>query len=231
MLPIHKTATVLLALISLTALFSSQSLASDQSMTNEEYILDLNPTKTKVSPSPTPIKSDSKKSEPILPHKNSTLNLKVDANKILYGQVHPGEPIVRSINIQAAAPQGFDVIAYETGNLASSDNQVVPDATCDEGNCTELVSALWKSPLTYGFGYRLDSKCTNPSGCLGSFKNDYFKQFSNIELHEVPQSILTSNSNEDTQTKISLKVNIPTTLQDKTFINTIHLIALKKLEE
>lgn len=222
-----------LAITSLTVLFyfSQPILASAQTMSNEDYILDLNPTRTEVPSSPTPILSHNL--EATSKKTYNKLAFSTDNTNLNYGDLHPGEPVIRVLSLDGQASNGMSVLAFETGNLAAPDNETIPDTTCDEGTCNESLSALWKSPLTYGFGYRIDSDglCSNGQNCLNSFKPDYFKQLANIELKESPQILYTASLNTVNGAKVSFKVNIPSSSKGKTFINTIHLIALPLLHD
>lgn len=207
----------------------SPHLVSAQSMTNEEFILDLNPSKTPTSQSPTPQPTDSPRSAQQSSIRPSKLRFSVDNTSINYGKLAPGEPIIRNLTIVLESNTGASILASENDTLKSEDNREVPDSTCDEGTCSELIGAAWTNPLTYGFGHR----CENIQGksCTTSFLHqNIYKQLSNISNQEKPVTLIETPSDSRITSKINFKVNIPASLSEVSFSNTINLVALPKLE-
>ena len=84
---------------------------------------------------------------------------------------------------------GFIVRVYETSPLKhSSGVATIPDATCDNGSCTEGVAAVWINPAIEGFGYTLSG-----TGIPTAFVNTtYFKQFADGASSEQPQIVMSS---------------------------------------
>jgi hypothetical protein len=219
--------SLITAAITYSVVFSPQMYA--QSMSNEEYILDLNPSRPKLSQSPIPSPTDSPKQTQTINSSPPKLSFSVSNSTINYGEIAPGEPIIRDITIKLRSNTGASVLASENDTLKSEDNQEIPDTTCDEGTCTELISAIWTSPLTYGFGYRCEE--INKASCPMTFLDqNTYKQFANTSNKEIAERIFDSTSIGDYSSKMHLKVNIPSSLAETSFSNTIQMVALPKLQ-
>ncbi len=224
-----RLARTLITLISLISLISPTQISA-QSMSNEEFILDLNPSKTPTtSQSPIPKPTDSPKTPQEIIFPTSKLRFSVSSTIINYGRLAPGEPIIRDLTINLGSNTGASVVASGSDSLKSEDNQEIPDTTCDEGTCTELIPAKWTSPLTYGFGYRCED--INGTSCDRSFLHqNIYKQFPNASNKEAFEIINDSVTTKATSSKINLKVNIPGSLTETSFSNTIQIVALPKLQ-
>lgn len=224
----YRTA-LLVATVSLIFTKFPIPVAWGQDMSNEEFILDLNPTRVKPSQSPIPKPTDSPREDGSFLRTGSPLFFTLNEQELNYGKIKAGEPIVRDTKVEVKSPAGFTVVAFEEDTLKSEDNQAIPDVTCDQGTCSHLLAAKWSSPLTYGFGYSCNDK--KASICLNTFVDQTtYKQFSNISNSEKPEIVLNSSLNESGTAKLSFKVNIPAHLNNLSFSNTVHLIALPKLE-
>ena len=159
----------------------------------------------------------------IIPFEFQVSSLFVD-----FGPLVPGTPVTRTnrLILSNGSAFGYDVISYENNALrAASSGNDIPDTTCDSGTCSETTSSEWSQNTTYGFGYR----CDNITGteCNSEFTTpDYFKQFSNFELDETPESVMGgSNVGEDFETEITYKVNISSTQASGLYQNQIIYIA------
>lgn len=145
-----------------------------------------------------------------------------------FGKIVPGEPLIRtqSITVIAGSAQGYDVLSYEN-HSPQSGSTLIPDTTCDTGNCTSILADSWTIPLTYGFGYR----CDNVKGqiCDSGFKEDLYKRFANEALGENPVSILSSSESIDSESIVSYKINTSATQADKAYQNIIYDIAVPHL--
>ena len=121
---------------------------------------------------------------------------------------------------------GYDVVAYENHALRLFSSGIdIPDTTCDSGTCSETTSAEWTLNTTYGFGYR----CDNITGteCSTDFNTaDYYKQFTNLEQSETPESVMSgANVGEDFETEITYKVNVSSSQAAGLYQNLITYIA------
>lgn len=145
-----------------------------------------------------------------------------------FGPLIPGTPVTRTnrLILSNGSAFGYDVVAYENNALriVSTGNDI-PDTTCDSGTCSETTAALWSQNTTYGFGYR----CDNITGteCNSGFNTpDYYKQFSNFEQNETPESVMGGpNVGEDFETEITYKVNVSSTQPAGLYQNQITYIA------
>lgn len=156
------------------------------------------------------------------------LRFTTETNTIDFGELNPGEPVIRQANItiQGGSPFGYQILSYEDSSLTKTDTQeTIPDTTCDTGICTQTTPGQWKNPLTFGFGYSCQSKtkyvCINDN----EQKDELFLQFSNRSENELPQPILRSFSQLPTTATLIYKVNIPPTQSVGKYSTTIHLIA------
>ena len=150
-------------------------------------------------------------------------NLTVD-----FGKLVPGEPVQRTTNIKVSNQStfGYEILAFENQTLKNASGNEIPDTTCDQGNCTQTTASIWENPLTYGFGMR----CENIKGsdCVASFDNNKaYKQFSNSELKEDPETIMLSlASASEKEAQIIYKINIPGTQAGGIYQNETNYIAI-----
>lgn len=145
-----------------------------------------------------------------------------------FGKIVPGEPLIRtqSITVLPGSARGYDVIGYEN-HSPQAGSSLIPDTTCDTGNCTNILADTWTIPLTYGFGYRCDD--VKGQICDAGFKKDLYKRFSNEALSENPVSILSSAEPINSESIISYKINTSATQADKAYQNIIYDIAVPHL--
>ena len=147
---------------------------------------------------------------------------------ITYDQFSPTNPIIREniISFHNTSSVPFFIYAQEDGALRDKEGNFIPDTNCDNGACTENVSAVWLSTLTYGFGYRcIDIKGLSCSSEFGN--NDYFKQLSNSGAKENHSNLAKGlSSNVNYEMKINYKVNTAASQIDSIYSNTITFTAL-----
>lgn len=223
---------LLLLLISqyLNILISSPVAA--QTMSNDNYILQLEDIDTNTKyPEPTVKKSDTlgvtskiparKQSKPFLFSISQTL--------IDFSILSPANPIKRSneLTVSKGSANGYSIFAFEDKEISSvSPSAFIPDTTCDNGQCSETSSAPWTNPLTYGFGYRCDNLIG--TDCMSGFSEaDFYKQFANASMSEIPQKIMASTNNKSNNSvQITYKINIPGAQPFALYSNTITFIAI-----
>ncbi len=209
--------------------------ASAQTMSNDNYILQLQEldatrSKPKIKNSTLGV-SDQKvhKQQPEPNSKAAPFIFSISQSLIDFSTLSPTNPIKRSNKLTVAnePASGYSIIASEDRELSSSPSSAfIPDTSCDNGLCSELSSALWTSPLTYGFGYR----CDNILGtdCVDGFSDlEYYKQFANNSRSETQQKVASStNTGKNKTVQITYKVNISGAQQFAFYSNTITYIAV-----
>ena len=161
---------------------------------------------------------------------SSSLNLAISNTSINFGTITPGEPLVRTNTISITSPSGYEIIASENNPLKNSGGISIPDTTCDAGNCTQSTSALWLSPLTYGFGYRCDNLASS-TDCSSSFnQGNYYMQFANTQGSETPQVVMSNTGSvANSQGQITYKLNISSSQVPGSYQNVIQYLAVPSL--
>lgn len=148
----------------------------------------------------------------------------ISPDVVFFGTLSAGEPITRKVDINIKNENGYRFLlsAYQDHPMRSERKIDIPDTTCDNGTCSELISSFWLNPLTYGFGY----SCKNITGsaCLSDFDGLLFKQFPDEENQERSNTILFSQLSES-NSQVIFKINISGIQEMDTYSNTIFLIA------
>lgn len=145
-----------------------------------------------------------------------------------FGVINPGEPITRTntLTITNRTAHGYQVLGMENSEMRLKNSDIViPDATCDNNDCTETNAATWTNPLSFGFGYRCDN--LSGSDCSTNFSSSsYYKQFANMRNNESAEVVMSgSKSENDKKVQITYKVNISNTQPAGEYLNTITYIA------
>ena len=154
-----------------------------------------------------------------------------------FGSLIPTNPIIRTadLSVYSLSLYGYSVIASEDHPLkmnpdASGVN--IPDATCDNGECSQEKAGAWINTLTYGFGYR----CDNMTGfdCDSSFSNaegtpsgpNFYKHFADTSNAQPPQSVMAGIGAKNKDVRLSYRVNISGTQAIGIYNNIITYIAI-----
>lgn len=149
----------------------------------------------------------------------------VSDDLISFGEINPGEPLIRTqiISVNPGSANNLQVVSFQDHPLRSFEKHEIPNTSCDNGNCTNILSDFWNSPLTYGFGY----KCENVEGksCGAVIDTDTYKRFSNTEAGETPSLLLYSAASETSKSIIQYKLNIPGNQVNSSYTTTINLLA------
>lgn len=146
---------------------------------------------------------------------------------VSFGFLVPGDPVIRSSSVQILTHNlvAFDMYIEQNHSLKSAEGNIIPDTSCDGGSCTNNLASVWKSPLTYGYGFR----CENSTSCSKDFQNpDFFRSITNIELNQRPAQILTGSSAK-VAAEIVYKLNIPSTQAAEPYTNTITYTIIPRL--
>lgn len=145
-----------------------------------------------------------------------------------FGILSPTTPVTRTntLTVSNGSAYGYQVTVFENHQLlVPSSGQLIPNTTCDAGNCTTTTAAAWTSTLTYGFGYR----CDNVSGtdCNTDFATStFYKQFPDDSAGQTPVAVMSStNVGKSRQGQITYKVNISGTQAAGLYTNVITYIA------
>ena len=150
-----------------------------------------------------------------------------------FGSLSPTNPIVRTVNLSvySLSAYGYSVIASEDHPL-KRDNEFIPDATCDNGECSQEAAAEWINTLTYGLGYR----CDNVTGfdCNSSFSKaegilsgpTFYKHFADISNGQSSQSVMAGIGSKNKDVRLSYKVNISGNQAKGVYNNIITYIAV-----
>lgn len=146
-----------------------------------------------------------------------------------FGILSPTNPVTRNtiLTVNNRSGEGYSVNASENHPLQSAaSGQTIPDTTCDNGSCTQLISGVWDNALTYGFGYRCDP--ISDRDCADGFGNNAsYKQFADAGKGQAPQAVMFSGKNGGTKkAKITYKINISGTQPAGSYANTITFIAV-----
>jgi len=224
-------------------LFSSSLLAFNltkivhaDTVSNDNYSIDVNTIDTNPQPTPKPEvlgtnniapKEFTTGSNYTVTSPNSTLSLVLFQNTVDFGILSSTNPVVRTSNIHLDETNfGGEVLAYENHALTSSTNDVIQNTSCDNGNCTPEIAAIWANTLTYGFGYRCDSEQIGI--CDPQFSpSQYFKPFADNSADHIAETII-STSKGKSQSTITYKVNISGTQKASTYYNSITYLAIPK---
>ena len=140
-----------------------------------------------------------------------------------FGQVKPGESLLRSntLTIIPGSAPGFQTIGYMDHALKSVHKSEIPNTSCDNGNCTNVLPDTWTLPLTYGYGYRCDN--VSNDSCNMVLKDTY-RRFSNAETNDTPVTILYSNDKLKSKVEFSHKINIPGSQKLTGYKNTLFFV-------
>lgn len=167
----------------------------------------------------------------IIPFSFSISSLSID-----FGSLSPTNPVTRTniLTIDNQSAYGYAVTASENHQLlVPALGTLIPDTTCDAGNCSETTGTAWSSTLTYGFGYRCDA-VTATNYCNSGFSTStFYKQFADASKSETAQSVMSGPTNTtdlsglhiSQQSTITYKTNISSTQAAGTYTNAITYIA------
>ncbi len=152
----------------------------------------------------------------------------ISNTNINFGTLTATNPVTRTntLTVSNGSAFGYSVTAFENHQLLNPPTgQLIPDTACDNGLCTENVSAQWTNTLTYGFGYRCDDVVG--TDCSSDFStSNYYKQFADLSNNESPGTVMSgTNVGRSKQAQITYKVNISGTQAAGQYSNVITYIA------
>lgn len=145
-----------------------------------------------------------------------------------YGTLSPTEPVTRTttLTVSHGAANGYRVLVSEEHELRSEENASIPDASCDNGSCTERIASYWRSILSYGFGYRCDNLFREDCD-PGFLQPDFFKQFPNTALSEPPETLMANSTwGRSKKATITFKVNVAKAQAEGSYRNTVTFLTV-----
>ncbi len=149
----------------------------------------------------------------------------VSNDLVNFGEINPGEPLLRTqtISVDPGSAKKFQVVVLQDHPLRSAEKHEIPNTSCDNGNCTNILPDTWNSPLTYGFGYR----CENITGqtCNAVINSDTYRRFPNLEAGELPAPLLYSSGREKSEAMIEYKINVPGNQPNSGYTTNVTLLA------
>jgi hypothetical protein len=215
------------SLIALCLLIINAASANAQTMSNQDYILNLNP-----------ISNTATTESAIKPPKDTDPETKTDkpfsiwlsSNIVNFGDLIPTNPIIRNVDLSIENPpiHGYSVFAYENEPLKSNsptNKMLIPNTTCDNGQCSAQNASEWTNVLTFGFGYRCDNLIG--TNCDRSFaSHNFYKRFPNLVNNDTLQTIMSGIESKNIKARISYKVNISKAQKPGKYTNVITYIAV-----
>lgn len=201
-------------------LLSPRAIA--QTMQDNKYIIekksiDIQPFRAQV---PQAIR-EKPKEEPLASGQNytvetnspSSFTFSLSQNSINFGEITATNPVTRPLNLSLKSSTDYQIFLAEDKPLTAG-KIPIPDTTCDSGTCTEITPSLWKSALTYGFGYHTSTM----------LENEYM-QFPDLSKNEPLEAIFQGSKATNIEKELIYKVNIAGTQQPAGYENVVTYLA------
>ena len=150
----------------------------------------------------------------------------INQTLIDFGTLTPTNPVLRTniLTVSNQSAGGYSVNAYEDHRLSSSTGNVIPNTSCDTGNCNLNTAGIWTNTLVYGFGYRCDY-VSEKNYCPSGFLSSYYKPFADNSASESAQIVMLGKSGKNQKAQITYRVNISGSQFAGTYSNQIYYIA------
>jgi len=133
------------------------------------------------------------------------LTFTIDKLFIDFGTITPGIGVTDSNILTVTTPsgRGYQITAHEDHPLWINSQLFIPDTSCDQGDCTLLLSTPWTQNNRYGFGFNAQG----PAASQYFPSQNYYRPFANLFQNQVP-AVIASESNpvKNHQTLITYKV-------------------------
>lgn len=143
-----------------------------------------------------------------------------------FGQITPTDPILRTTttSVSPGNTTGFSLFGLEDHELQSLTGKIIPDTTCDNGNCQSGQASAWENTLTYGFGWQ----CKSSGGfdCSNFATKTTFAPFPNQIKRDVLSPLLSSFTSQETEATLIYKTNISPSQDIGLYTNELQLIAV-----
>jgi hypothetical protein len=106
-----------------------------------------------------------------------------------FGTLIPGvfSTQTNTLTVSAGGAGGYNVTARANHPLKGTTNDnTIPDTTCNSGTCSETSAGVWDNTTHYGFGYNMSGNDV-PAAFINS---TYFKQFADASLAESAVTVM-----------------------------------------
>ena len=170
--------------------------------------------------------------------RGAPFSLSISNTLIDFGVLSPPNPVTRTttLTISNTKASSYQVTASENHQLiVNKTGAIIPDTTCDTGNCNQTRAGEWSNTLTYGFGYRCDvvsvtsNSSTSPSCITGdtsfSSNKSYFKQFADASKKENSQVVVKGGKGKSQKATVTYKVNISSSQATGNYTNAVTYVA------
>ncbi|MBP9716697.1 MAG: hypothetical protein KBD51_02015 [Candidatus Levybacteria bacterium] len=170
--------------------------------------------------------------------RGAPFSLSLSNTLIDFGVLSPTNPVTRTttLTISNTKASSYQVTASENHQLiVNKTGAIIPDTTCDGGNCNQTRAGEWSNTLTYGFGYRCDAVSiasnggSSPSCVTGdssfSSNKSYFKQFADASKKENSQVVVKGGMGRSQKATVTYKVNIPSSQATGNYTNAVTYVA------
>lgn len=228
---ITRNITIIIIIIFITILIPSHK-ARALTMSSSDYNLQMEKFNTQEEiPENSEVKADSTYTVYSgFPYTDSITKFRFSISEtfIDFGVIDPGIPVSRTNSLTVYPGKAFSYSVYASQNnplTAAEGGNIIPNTTCDDGNCTENSSSEWISSLTYGFGYRCDNQ--EGTNCPPSFNTaTFYKHFADSSKNQTEQEVMSgANIGKYRRSKITYKVNIQATQPAGLYNNIVRYIA------
>lgn len=215
---------MLISAVSLLSIYYVEP-ASALTMKNDTYMLEL---QLESEQKPTPTITEPAKVLGEETKRSDFFTFSISPELVDFGPLDPTNPVLRksTLRITSADANGYAIYASENHSPAAVTGTSIPNTSCDDGNCSQTIASLWTNVLTYGFGYRCESK--EPNRCVSGFENaDTFMRFSDESLKESPSLVLFSRGRKgDEQASITYKMTVAQNQEKALYQNVVTYIAI-----
>lgn len=158
---------------------------------------------------------------------SETMELFSNLSVIRYGTLTAGEAVLRThtLRINPGSIRGYSLQVIQDHPLKGATAEI-PDTSCDEGICTEKLASMWKSPLTYGFGFN----CSKSLYCPSDFEStDFFRRLPSRSHKESPATLTYTLSSGVNEYEFTYQLNISSSQAQDNYQNTINYVVLPNL--
>lgn len=119
------------------------------------------------------------------------LSFTIDKLNISFGTLTPGIGVsdTNLLTVSTPSGHGYQITASENHPLRINSNLIIPNTSCDLGDCTNSHSTPWINTDKYGFGFNATG-----IGATSYFTDStYFRPFSDLSNNESPSIIASEN--------------------------------------
>lgn len=155
---------------------------------------------------------------------NSFLSISLDNDFIDFGTLSPGNPVTRNAVLAVKSNSDYQVISFEDHPPQNKESVIIPDTTCEDGQCSETTESIWKNNLTYGFGYRCDD--IEGSDCISFSEGDFYRQLADIRKKKPKETMSGFGDTAIKKARLTFKLNAPGTQKPGNYSSNLTFIAV-----